>query len=343
MDLGIYDSTVFVCASDNGASPADGGNNWPLRGAKKDYYQGGIRVPAFIHSALLDASKGGEYRSYKSLFHVSDWVPTLVHGVAGLTTPDQTFDGVNQWVAMMDGVAYYKYAPRTEILHNIDYISTDSNDIFDDATDSNAALTSQVDGGLYKIIINFQGDSNGRWYFPYSNLGLWYEPDAATELEDAGMNYGNETSFLFDLKNDPFERINLWERAPFQKIRKTLSSKVCDYWENKMVSSLYHEDVSGTAKAAMVEVFEANDNFLTWWVDGKPNMTSIYKVEDLNHKWNCPFYKLTGNDGNKWGSIEGGTDTPEPPGTPDTEKDKWSTTHSESTKVVDGEFNPDKV
>lgn len=337
MDLGMYDNTVFVCASDNGASPADGGNNWPLRGAKKDYYQGGVRVPAFIHSALLDASNGGEYRTYKSLFHVSDWLPTLVHGVAGLSTPDQTFDGVNQWVAMMDGVAYTKYAPRTEILHNIDYIDSDTGEVFTDATMSNAALTAFLDGGLYKIIINFAGDSDGRWYLPFSNKGEWYEPDVAIEVENSGMNYGNETSFLFDLKNDPFERVNLWERAPFQKIKRTLSSKICDYWENKMVDSLFHDDVSGPAKAAMVDVFEANDNFLTWWVEGNPNMTSKYPISALDYKkTKCPFYKFVGDIPTDIISIG----SKEPPGTPDEKEDKWSTTHSESASVVDGEFSP---
>ena len=41
----MYDSTVIVMASDNGGSPADGGNNWPLRGAKKTQFEGGVHVP----------------------------------------------------------------------------------------------------------------------------------------------------------------------------------------------------------------------------------------------------------------------------------------------------------
>merc|ERR1719181_447370 len=84
----MYDNSVLVVVSDNGGSPIDGTNNWPLRGAKKDYYQGGVRVPGFIYSPLLADSNGGNYRKYDALFHVSDWLPTLVHGVATLDKPE---------------------------------------------------------------------------------------------------------------------------------------------------------------------------------------------------------------------------------------------------------------
>merc|ERR1711998_429597 len=130
---------------------------------------------------------------------------------------------------------------------------------------------------------------------------------------------------------DPFERVNLWERAPFQKIKRTLSSKICDYWENQMVDSLFHDDVSGPAKAAMVDVFEANDNFLTWWVEGNPNMTSKYPISDLDYKkTKCPFYKFVGDEITDIISIG----SKEPPGTPDVKVDKWGTTRSHSTHAV---------
>ena len=40
----LYDDAIFIMASDNGGSPTDGGNNWPLRGAKKTMFEGGHRV-----------------------------------------------------------------------------------------------------------------------------------------------------------------------------------------------------------------------------------------------------------------------------------------------------------
>ena len=41
----------------------------------------------------------------------------------------------------------------------------------------------------------------------------------------------NETAYIFNLDEDPFEMVNLWERAPFQKVKTTLIARICDYWE----------------------------------------------------------------------------------------------------------------
>ena len=94
----------MVVASDNGGSPAAGGNNYPLRGAKKTLFEGGVRVPAFVHSPLLAAAARGAV--FTGLFHVSDWLPTLVHGAAGVARGAAglaalpALDGVDQWAAL---------------------------------------------------------------------------------------------------------------------------------------------------------------------------------------------------------------------------------------------------
>jgi hypothetical protein len=41
---GIYDNTVILFLSDNGGPTSEGAaNNWPLRGGKKGYFEGGLR------------------------------------------------------------------------------------------------------------------------------------------------------------------------------------------------------------------------------------------------------------------------------------------------------------
>lgn len=107
MDEGIFNltvtakstlglNTIFIFASDNGGSPWFGGMNYPLRGAKNNPLEGGVRVPAFIvdftpDQIYLGPSKNrdgldlvdginirGEGRTYGGLVHVSDWLPTIL-------------------------------------------------------------------------------------------------------------------------------------------------------------------------------------------------------------------------------------------------------------------------
>lgn len=54
---GLYDNSVIIWSSDNGALPAPG-SNAPLRGWKAELYEGGIRVPGFVHSPNLVQEPG---------------------------------------------------------------------------------------------------------------------------------------------------------------------------------------------------------------------------------------------------------------------------------------------
>jgi|ERR1712086_852853 len=282
----MYDNSVIVCASDNGGNPASGGNNWPLRGAKKTWFQGGVRVPGFVHSKLFDQARYGSV--YHSLFHASDWVPTLCGGLAGFKLPDN-LDGVDQWDALSNGIGSeddMTSAPRTEILHNIDYIGADSGELISPASDSLAALSAFIDGTLYKVIINEDDDAPAPWYLPYSNEG---------SIEEADRAYVNQTSWLFNLDEDPFEQINLWEQVAFQPVKTALISKVCDYWETSMIDSLWRGDVTGNANKLMVSVYDANDGFITWWNETSPvNLTTQYPISALDSKGACPFYDFVG-------------------------------------------------
>ena len=80
----MWDETVLVVVSDNGAQVASGGSNWPLRGEKATAWEGGHRVPAFVcspNARWVPASRRGA--AYARPFTAADWAPSLVSGVLG--------------------------------------------------------------------------------------------------------------------------------------------------------------------------------------------------------------------------------------------------------------------
>ena len=67
------DPGFILLVKDNGGQVHAGGNNWPLRGWKGSFFEGGIRASSFIHSPLLPAR---QRHTWRGLMHVSDWHPT---------------------------------------------------------------------------------------------------------------------------------------------------------------------------------------------------------------------------------------------------------------------------
>lgn len=115
-DAGLYNDTIIVYTSDNGAQPGQGGTNAPLRGWKTELYEGGVRVPGFVHSPLLPAATQGTV--HHGLFAAADWLPTIVRGIAGGdTSRNLPLDGYDIWPALTAGPG--APSPRSELLHNL--------------------------------------------------------------------------------------------------------------------------------------------------------------------------------------------------------------------------------
>ena len=105
---GLYDNTLIVFSSDNGGAVADGKgadapapvgkgmgeegamNNYPLRGGKASYFEGGVRVASFVHSKLLPAHTRGTI--LRATIAVVDWWPTFAK-LAGLSPKDPPHRG----------------------------------------------------------------------------------------------------------------------------------------------------------------------------------------------------------------------------------------------------------
>ena len=87
-DAGMWYNTLLVHLSDNGGQvtnygDADSpgyhmevqGNNWPLRGMKKSFFEGGVRTPAFLAGGALPLyNRGSTLQGY---IHLADWFATL--------------------------------------------------------------------------------------------------------------------------------------------------------------------------------------------------------------------------------------------------------------------------
>ena len=84
----MWPNTLLVHLSDNGGQVVPSamdhlpqGSNWPLRGMKRSYFEGGVRVPAFVAGGALPVAARG--KMINGYIHIADWFATLSE-VAGV-------------------------------------------------------------------------------------------------------------------------------------------------------------------------------------------------------------------------------------------------------------------
>lgn len=104
--------TLIVFVSDNGA-PSKGthknyGSNLPLRGSKNSPWDGASRSIALAWFPTMTP------RINRELFHVTDWLPTIVAAAGGNLTTQ--IDGINQWETLTKD----EKSKRRDILITID-------------------------------------------------------------------------------------------------------------------------------------------------------------------------------------------------------------------------------
>eukprot|EP00747_Dinoflagellata_sp_TGD_P027681 gnl/TRDRNA2_/TRDRNA2_132751_c2_seq1.p1 gnl/TRDRNA2_/TRDRNA2_132751_c2~~gnl/TRDRNA2_/TRDRNA2_132751_c2_seq1.p1 ORF type:complete len:404 (+),score=55.92 gnl/TRDRNA2_/TRDRNA2_132751_c2_seq1:179-1213(+) len=115
----MWENTVIMMVSDNGADVRTGGSNHPLRGMKHSPWEGGTKVPSFVYTpnpVLMPFSRRGTTSS--AFGHATDILPTLL-GLAGQTAgPSEAgpLDGYDMWGSWIRGLP----SPRNEIIYNAD-------------------------------------------------------------------------------------------------------------------------------------------------------------------------------------------------------------------------------
>ncbi|XP_064207898.1 arylsulfatase I-like [Anguilla rostrata] len=198
---GYYQNSVIVFSTDNGGQPFSGGSNWPLRGRKGTYWEGGVRGLGFVHSPLLRRRR----RVSRALVHITDWYPTLVALAGGNVSRADGLDGYDVWPALSEG----RESPRREILHNIDPLHVRANlgswrdgfGIWD------TAVQAAIRVGDWKLLTGDPG--HGDWVPPQmlANFpGNWWNLERG-----AGPR---NSVWLFNVTGDPYERHDLSRQRP---------------------------------------------------------------------------------------------------------------------------------
>lgn len=85
-DQHMWENTVLFFLSDNGGITRHGSSNGDLRGEKGSYYEGGIRVPAFVAGGVVARAVGDvdAARVFAGLVHITDLHATALR-IAGIT------------------------------------------------------------------------------------------------------------------------------------------------------------------------------------------------------------------------------------------------------------------
>ncbi|KAL1116090.1 hypothetical protein AAG570_005585 [Ranatra chinensis] len=226
-DKGILDDTIIVFLSDNGAATKglhkNHGSNWPLKGEKITPWEGGLRTVSFVWSPILKRKK----QVLNNLMHITDWLPTLFTAAGGNRNKLGDIDGVDQW----DFLNGNSVSPRNEILHNID-----------DAYGYSALRSGEykyVNGSaIFGHLDNWVGRlRNNSYPYDVSSIVGSVVNRITGDLEDileieglrmnatvvcskTGQRWGKvacrpmKRPCLFNIAEDPCERVDLWGRYP---------------------------------------------------------------------------------------------------------------------------------
>ncbi|XP_013378581.1 arylsulfatase I-like [Lingula anatina] len=200
---GMLDNTVIVFSSDNGGAPDVGADNGPYRGIKGSLWEGGIKVPAFVWSKLLQ--KPG--RTARDLITITDWCPTLL-GLAGVQVEGvEAMDGFDVW----DVLSKDHRGTRVEIIHELvsppSFIPRRGKELYNDTFDT--SLRASLRQGDWKIITGTPA-----FLLAYTEDG---EP---VGLDIIGVDPNiqnvslNKNVWLYNITKDPYEVNDVADKNP---------------------------------------------------------------------------------------------------------------------------------
>lgn len=223
-----YDSTIFVFAADNGGfapalkgySECGAGMNYPLRGAKYTWFEGGIRGTSFVSSpTFLSAERLNS--SIVNLVSVNDWLITLVDA-SGIPTSviDRDMD-VNQW-PLISGQTSAE--TRTQLILQAWYSQRHFVVLFN----FNGTLYKAIAGNPYTSFAIADVGETPPGYYHSEIYQPWELPSGEMTLRvDLGRSrrYRCSPYCLFNLDSDPQEFNIIGQTSPAQQPARSEAEK----------------------------------------------------------------------------------------------------------------------
>lgn len=262
-DVGQIRNSVILVNSDNGGdvvySKGHPGNNYPLRSEKFSYFEGGVRVPAFVFApGHIPPKRTGT--SYHGLMHHSDLLATFYGLGGGDVSSLEGLDSVDHWDAIMGEAT----SPRNEIVLNLP--RSKEWKVGESKTSEGVALII----GNYKLLYNLAYDS---WFSPAPGvdfvdnqtvMAMECEYSFYTVSTNSDCDYLN---YLFDLSEDPNERVNLWDYPEYDAIKNHMLARAeelaqtqpTDY--GKIIPEFYEKGSSKSYRHYM----KGNYDFVVPW------------------------------------------------------------------------------
>jgi len=203
-ETGMWDNMLIFTTSDNGALPYTGsdwsgwGCNWPFRGGKETYYEGGIRNWFGITGGLVPQEYQGT--TFDELTHISDIAATAMRlsmtqseyeARGSLTGTSKSVDGINLWAFEHHELLIYNVLPQ-----------------FIPSMCSEDEQDSAATDGEWKFIIGTSDSSGlGNGWYNYPGLGLIDAQHDQGRFGDAGGNCTH--GCLFHIVSDKSEYYDL--------------------------------------------------------------------------------------------------------------------------------------
>ena len=209
----MLDNTIIIFTTDNGGQTMRGSSNWPLRGNKATVFEGGVRGAGFVWGANLPKLNYDNHQ----LIHVTDWLPTMVEGIAGLELDKDKWalDGYNVWPTITNDTD----TPRKEILINLNPAHP--------GFVGQAAIRS----GDWKLITGMPNCSLFREFRGDPCPDGWIHLNGFIELPP----YTPSLTWLFNIKDDPNERNNVANLYP-EKVQE-LKARI-EYYNSTHIEQL---------------------------------------------------------------------------------------------------------